>query len=325
MTWAPWDMPDGTFQRVYDLLSVEDRRAMREVSRKGKALVNAHARSVNLAPAGQCTKALRKKDVKILLDSGPMYRLRRLQCRLGTFGLISAKRLVKAPSPRLRALDLAYSDLDVRIISTLAGSDLRFTMEDLRLASSHVELDEIVALSAVTWPSLRRLDLSWCIGNDETLERREAAADALVAATPALQSLDVSRTFAFAASCLARLAGWTQLDELRIVSMKSREGLPPAGACGGLKVLSLESSRIEDQDFVKFIASNSATIESLSLAYCKVREVPLRSVPPVPLRSVPPCSVHVNLLRSACPAICSLGSRTPWRIWGWRCGPRCVP
>lgn len=269
--WAPWDMPDGTFQRVYDLLSVEDRQAMRGVSRKGKALVNAHARSVNLAPAGQCTEALRKNDVKILLDSGPMYQLSRLQCRYGSFGLMSARRLVKAPSPRLRALDLAHSAVDVRIISSLADSDLRLTMEDLRLSDTDVELDEIVALSAVTWPALRRLDLSWCIRSEEPLERREAAADALVAATPALQSLDVSHTSAFAASCLARLAGWTRLDELRIDNITSREGLPPAGACGGLKLLSLSSSRVEDQDFVKFIASNSATLESLSLAYCKVR------------------------------------------------------
>ena len=289
-TWAPWDMPDGTFQRVYDLLSLEDRRAMRGVSRKGKALVNAHARSVDLAPAGQCTHTLRKKDVKILLDSGPMYQLSRLQCRYGSFGLMSAQRLVKAPSPRLRALDLAYSNLDVRIVSTLAGSDLRLTMEDLRLAASHVKLDEIVALSAVTWPALRRLDLSWCIGNEEPLERREAAADALVAATPALQSLDVSHTFAFAASCLARLAGWTRLDELRIVNMASREGLPPPGACGGLKVLVLANSCVEDQDFVKFIASNSATLESLSLAYCKVRGMNAAFC------ACMPSSVHASLL-----------------------------
>lgn len=270
MTWAPWDMPDGTFQRVYDLMSLDDRRAMRGVSRRGKALVNAHARSVDVAPAGSCTRALCKKDVKNLLDAGPMYQLRRLACRYGSFGLVSARRLTKTPAPRLRALDLLHSDLDERIIAILTGSSLRLTLEELRLAACNMGLAETAALSSATWPALRRLDISLNYGS-EPPEGGGSVADALVAATPSLESLNVSCSGGFAAACLARLDGWPGLLDLCIEGLLERAGLPSAR---GLKVLSLKGSRVADRDFVEFIAGNSATLESLSLADCRVSVLP---------------------------------------------------
>ena len=300
--WAPWDMPDGTFQRVYDQLSADDRRALRAVSKRGKVLVNAHARAVDLAPAGGCNWSLRKKDAKALLDAGPMYQLRSLECRYGTFGVLSARRLVMTPVPRLRALDLMHSDLDAGIIGVLAGSPLRLTLEKLRVAACGLELEEAAALSAVTWPALRSLGLSHNFLNfmygDSARERRETIADALVASTPSLQSLDVSHTGDFAASCLARLAGWPGLEELRIKGLRDRLGLPPPGG-RGLKVLDLGGSHVEDQDFLDFVASNSATLESLSLAECRVSCLFGLRAPP----KTPP-----NCLRRCC----SSGSCTPW-------------
>ena len=58
---------------------------------------------------------------------------------------------------------------------------------------------------------------------------------------------------------LARLAGWPGLEELRIKGLRDRLGLPPPGG-RGLKVLDLGGSHVEDQDFLDFVASNSATL-----------------------------------------------------------------
>lgn len=273
ITWAPWDMPDGTFQRVYDALSSDDLRALRAVSRQGKALVNAHARRVDLAPAGGCTAAIRKKDAKALLNAGPMYQLARLECRYGSFGLLSARRLVKGPAPRLVALDLRHTTIDARVVATLAGSTLRLTLEDLRLSACRLESEEMAELGAVSWPALRRLDvahnmfaLSDAAGD---AARLGVIADALVAATPSLDDLDVSFAGEFAVACLARLAGWPGLEQLRAEGLHAPSKLVCGGG-GGLKVLSLRGSRV-DSDLVDFIAGNSATLENLSLSNCKVR------------------------------------------------------
>lgn len=260
-------MPDGTFQRVYDALTPDDRRALRAVSREGKALVNAHARCVDLAPAGKCTSAIRKKDAKALLDAGPMYQLARLECRYGSFGLLSARRLVRAPAPRLVGLDLRYTQLDARVITILAESTLRLTLEDLELAACRLETEEMTALAAVAWPALRRLDVGHNMYDTATDDDGLAAvADALVAGTPSLEVLDVSHAGKFGAACLARLQGWPALEELRAKGLQLNFAV---GGSGRLKVLNLRGSHL-GLAFFKFVSDNSATLEFLSLGNCKV-------------------------------------------------------
>jgi hypothetical protein len=277
IAWAPWDMPDGTFQRVYDLLDVDDRRALRAVSREGKALVHAHARAVDMAPLPPLvrgpTSAFSKKDVKALLRDGPMYQLRHLRCPYNTCGTLSLRRLTAGAAPVLQTLDLGYTDLDPGSFRALVASPLRTSLRELKLGACKLGILELAALCESPWPSLRALDLARNHVHASPPLAVQRLMASLPLSMPSLVALDVSHTgSSFASTVFEHLPAFRALEELRIdgTGPALLPHIPPSAALP-LKKLSFGGGLLDEAIVDTVLSCFSPTLESLSLAGCRVR------------------------------------------------------